>query len=533
MLDELVVVNLGILERARIEPGSGFTVVTGETGAGKTLLVGALRLLLGGLADSDLVGPFGDEAVVEGRFVKPTGEEIGASRRLSRVGRSRAYLNGSIASAAALEESTRGLVEIVAQHDHLALNRPSEIRRLVDRLLDADGRRASEAYVEAWERLSRLQADLERLGGDRRALERERDLAAYQAQEIAAAGFAEGEDTELEARLARLRNVEELRTLLGGAVAGVDTAREVLGGAVAGLRKAARLDSSLEELSVELGTVEDRIGDVALRLGSVLDGLDDDPLVLESAEERYRLLTDLRKKYGSTLSEVLAYGRQAAARAEEIGGLLERADRLDAEIAAATASLAKAAEHLRAARTRAGRRLAEGAEGHLRELGFASPVVEVTVEADDPGPHGADRVRMLFASDERLEPGEVSRVASGGELSRLVLATRLVAADDEAQAVLVFDEIDAGVGGATGLALGKKLAELARHRQVLCVSHLPQVAAFADTHYVVSRTGARAEVHRIEGAERVEELARMLAGLPDSPRGRRAAEELLAHAERR
>jgi DNA repair protein RecN (Recombination protein N) len=531
MLDELVVRNLGILAEARLEPGSGFTAITGETGTGKTLLLGALRLLLGGTARTDLVGPFAEDAAVEGRFLAPGGAEVAAGRRLSRAGRSRAYLDGSVASAAALDEATAGLVEIVGQHDQLALTRPAEVRAAVDRLLDERGRAALERYRAAWQRRRALADDQAAVGGDRRALERERDLAAYQAREIASAGIDPGEDRRLEARLSRLRHGADLRAHCGAAADGIDQARTGLGAAVAELRRAAALDPGMEPLAADLDALEEAVGEAARAVAAAADDLEVDPSELEAAETRMRVLVDLRRKYGRTLDEVAAYGTSAAERAEQIGGLLERADRLEADLAAADTDLVAAGAELAAARRAAAQRLAGGAVAHLVDLGFAEPLVEAEVASTDPGPWGADGTRLLFASDRRLAPGEIGRVASGGELSRLILALRLAGGAGEA-ATLVFDEIDSGVGGATALAVGRKLAALAADRQVLCVTHLPQVAAFADTHYVVRRVGNEAVVERVEGAERLEELSRMLAGLPDSERGRQAAEELVALARR-
>lgn len=529
MLDELIARNLGVLSEARIEPGAGFTVVTGETGAGKTLLLGALRLLLGQSARSDLVGPFGDEAVVEGRFLRTDGSEIAAARRLASGGRSRAYLDGSIASAGALDEATAGMVEIIAQHDQLGLTRTREVRLLVDGLLDESGRTAFEHYRRAFEGLQGLMADLERLGGDRPALERERDLLGHQAAEIAAAGFQPGDDEELAQRLGRLRHAEALRAYLVTAVGGLETARDGLGLAVGELRRASALDPSMNDNARRLEALESEAGDLARDLVRDHDDLDLDPSELELAEERMRTLADLRRRFGPALLDVLEFASSAASRAEALGTLLERADSLGEEVTRARMAVAAAGKALTACRRVAAEALTSAAVDHLHDLGFSDPTVIATVEASEAGPSGADTIGLWFASDSRLKVGEIGRVASGGELSRLVLALRLAGGAGEAD-TLVFDEIDAGVGGATALAVGRKLAALAETRQVLCVTHLPQVAAFADTHYVVTRDETSATVQRVDGEERIQELSRMLAGLPDSERGRQAADELLSLA---
>jgi DNA repair protein RecN (Recombination protein N) len=255
--------------------------------------------------------------------------------------------------------------------------------------------------------------------------------------------------------------------------------------------------------------------------------VEQDPAELESLNRRLADLADLRRKYGDTLDDVLTFGRQAASRAGEIGSLLQRAASLDDELAAAEEAVASVGERLGAARRSAAKLLAEGTAAHLRDLGFDDPVVAVDVQpADRAGPHGCDRVELRFASDASLPVGPVSRIASGGELSRLVLAIRLAGGIAEAP-VLAFDEVDAGVGGATALAMGEKLARLAEGRQILVVTHLPQVAAFADTHLVVDRADGTATVRRLSGGDRVAELSRMLGGLPESLRGREHAEELI------
>lgn len=528
MIDELVVRNLGVIREAHLEFGAGFTVVTGETGAGKTLLLGALRMLLGADARADLVGPFSDEAVVEGRFLR--GEtEVGAGRRLRKEGRSRAYLDGSIASAQALDTATDGMVEIISQHDQLTITRPAEIRRLIDRNLDDDGHAAAEAYRVAWTERARLLDDRETLGGDRPALERERMTANHDADTIRAAGLEQGEDEELNVRLARLRNAEQLRALAADAAAVLERTRDDVGSAVGLLRRLSALDPGSAELADGIGGVESQLDEIAAGVVRLVEDLDLDQSELEAAEERLATLAELMRRYGPSLEEVIHFGRTQADRANELSGLLDRADRIDQELADADRRLASAGTALRDGRRRAGAVVAQRALTHLRELGFSRPLLAIEVEDATPTAGGADTAAVVFASDDRLDPGPISRVASGGELSRLVLALRLAAGAGEAESV-IFDEIDAGVGGQTAIAVGAKLAALGSDRQVLCVTHLPQVAAHADAHWVVERDGEQATVRRVEGEQRVEELTRMLAGMPESESGREAAQELLVRA---
>lgn len=528
MLDELIAENLGIIEHVHLQPGSGLVAFTGETGAGKTMLMGAVRLLIGGVARQDAIGPFGDETRVEGRFVVPHAEEFVAARTVA-AGRSRAYLNGSLVTAATLSERADDLVEMVAQHEKHTLSRPGEVRALIDRVLSDSQQSMAGAYRVAWDKWSALRGELDRIGGDRRALERELDLVGYQADEISSAGFARGDDERLIVQAARWRHAEELVARLGEIRASVDQAIELIGDAGGALRKAAELDPSLQSHTNQSAEVQALLVELGRDVRAAHERVEADPRAAAETEERLARLGDLRRKYGETLDEVLDFGEGARRRQIELSGLLDGADRIEAELSAAEDDLLTTGEKLRRVRQEAADRLAEDAMRHLRELGMARPTVRLVVDRADPGPSGADIARIEFASDDRLEPGPVGRVASGGELSRLVLSLRL-AGGASSSPIVVFDEIDAGVGGTTALELGRKLAALAEDRQVLCVTHLPQVAAFADRHFVIKREGTTVTVGSVDADERLEELTRMLSGLPDSEQGRGHAEELIALA---
>jgi DNA repair protein RecN (Recombination protein N) len=533
MLDELAVENLGLIAHAHLCPGGGLVAVTGETGAGKTLLLGALRLLRGDPARRDRVGPGGEEARVEGRF-RWGQEEVVAARRLGPEG-SRAYLDGSMVPLRVLEERLAGVVEIVAQHEHVALGREAGVRALIDATLDEAGRRVRHEYAAAWERLRSVRADQAALGGDRRALERELDLALHQAREIAGARPGPGEDATLAAELQRLQHAADIAGALGEGHSALNDdggVGDALRRLAAGLQRVAAFDPSLGEPAGRAAGLAAEITDLADDLRHRREQVGQDPAATDAARQRLAVLSDLKRKYGDTLEEVIAFAQEAQARADRLAGLLARADSLSAEAATAEAALAAAGTTLAAARAAAGERLARRTRRHLRDLGFRSPVLRLPVAPAPPGPSGADRVELLFSSDSSLEPGAVARVASGGELSRLVLAVHLAAGAGEAP-VVAFDEVDAGIGGSTALAMGEKLAALAAGRQVLVVTHLPQVAAFADTHLVVEREGSRAVVRPVEGDARLQELTRMLAGLPTSERGRGHAAELLEAAAAR
>ena len=530
MLEELYVENLGIIAASRVEPGQGLVAVTGETGAGKTLLLGALRLLRGDTAGSDRIGPAGTEARVEGRFTIGD-EEVVVARRITE-GTSRAYVDGSMVPARTLSDRLEHLVEIVAQHEHLSLGRESALRRLVDGVLDDAGLAARDAYRVAWDRLRRLRADRDSLGGDARALARELEIASHEAREIEEANLTPGEDDELRSALSRVRHSAEITESLAEAFARVDDeggAADSLRSSLALVRDAATLDPALEPLSGRIEALVAELDDIGLELRGAAESVEHDPDALHRMEERVAVITGLKRKYGTTVEEVVAYGISARERADRLAALATRAETIDDEITGAEEAATKAGALLADGRRRAGVSLERRALELLGSLGFRSPVLEIEVTDADPAPSGADTISLSFASDAGLTPGPVSRVASGGELSRLVLSVRVAAGVADAD-VVAFDEIDSGVGGTTALAMGELLAGLAEGRQVLVVTHLPQIAAFADAHFVVDREGTSAVVRRVEGADRLAELARMLSGIEDSERGQDHAEELLALA---
>ena len=527
MLDELSVSNLGIIESARISFGPGMAVVTGETGAGKTLLLGALRLLTGAPARAGLIGPHGDDTVVEARFLLDEGEAV-VSRRVHPRG-SRSYIDGRMAPARALAALLEGYVEIVGQHDSLFLTRPGALRDLIDLRLRSPG--LLSGYREAWEMARALESSSV-AGGDLRSLERELDLLEYQTNEIDRAGFRVGEDGELERLAVRLGNAERIGALLAETRGSLAAARDRIGPAVGALRQVCDLDPSRRDLLDMMEGLDALAAEVSSATREAWEDTEADPEALTAVNERLSLLGDLRRKYGAGIKEILAFRDGALARRLEVAGMLERVATLEADRRVARRRLEEAGRALREARREAAVLIVEGAVAHLCELGFSDPVIDIEIGAAEPRPAGADIPELAFASDSRLEPGPVGKVASGGELSRLVLSLRLAAGAGAAR-VVAFDEIDAGVGGSTALAMGAKLARVSGRRQTLCVSHLPQVAAYADTHIVVERNGPVATVRTLDEGERLRELARMLSGLSDSERGHRHAGELRTVAQAR
>jgi DNA repair protein RecN (Recombination protein N) len=542
MLIELHVVELGIVADLDLVLGPGLTAITGETGAGKTLIVEAVELLVGGRADAALVRDGAAEARVEGRFVHPdTGAETVLTRVIPREGRSRAYVDGRLATAAELAELGAALVDLHGQHAHQSLLDPSVQRAALDRYAGAAALDPLAEYRVARAEVRAVDDELAALGGDARARAREIDLLRFQVGELAAAHLDNPfEDDELEAEELVLADAVGHRAALTGAYEALEgAALDAVGTAVAALDGRA----ALAEFATRVRGVQAEIADIEQDLRREVERVDDDPARVDEVRRRRQELHDLGRKYGSTLAEVIEYGRDAARRLGELEGYEERAAALEARRSRLSEAAAQAARTVSAARGEAAAPLARAIEEHLRVLAMPHAAVEVLVEPADATDDGADRVSFLLAPNPGETARPLARAASGGELSRAMLAARVVLT--EAPPTLVFDEIDAGIGGEAGVAVGRLLATLGAHHQVLCVTHLAQVAAFAGTQVLVekaveqameqeagaaARTVASATV--LDGDARVAELSRMLAGVGDSSHARRHAAELLATAGR-
>jgi DNA repair protein RecN (Recombination protein N) len=536
MLAELHVVDLGIVADLDLLLGPGLTAITGETGAGKTLIVEALELLVGGRADAALVRDGAAQARVEGRFVDPdTADETILARVIPRDGRSRAYVDGRLATASELAELGSRLVDLYGQHAHQSLLDAGVQRAALDQFAGPGATEALAAYRDARAAIRRVDAELAALGGDAHARAREIDLLRFQVAEIADAAIDDpGEDVMLEAEELLLADAFAHRASLGRAYAALEgPAIDALGVAVAELEGRA----PFAELRDRLRAAQAEVADVERELRLAAERLVDDPHRLDDVRRRRRLLRDLGRKYGDSLEEIVAYADDARARLEQLEGYEARATALEAERREREGAAATVAAALSGARREAASPLARAVEEHLHELAMPHAHVEVEVEPAEPTDDGADRVVFLLAPNpgESLKP--VARAASGGELSRAMLAARVVLTG--APPTLVFDEVDTGIGGEAGIAVGRLLATLGARHQVLCVTHLAQVAAFADTQVVVEKTvvGTAQESERtvasatiVVGDERVAELSRMLAGVGESSHARRHAAELLETA---
>jgi DNA repair protein RecN (Recombination protein N) len=547
MLSELHVSQLGVIEDVSITVGSGMTVLTGETGAGKTLIVDAIALLLGTRADPVIVRPGTAEAAVEGRFIESEGAiETILARVVPASGRARAYVNGRMASAQQLTDTGARLVDLHGQHAHQSLLQPAAQRAA----LDASGSVDTREVADARRRLREVTDALAGVGGDARARARELELLRYQLAELDGASLESAtEDDELRAEEELLSDATALRQAAGAAseaISGDDGLMDRLGLALAALAGRA----PLRDIHDRLLGVQAELADAAGEARGLAETIPDDPERLAEVGGRRQLLTELRRKYGDSLTDVIEFRETTRARVSELEDHDQRAAALDRERALAEAALTAAEERLRAARLAAAPGFALEVEAALRQLAMPRARFEVEI-----GPEAAgEQVTWMLSAN----PGEpclpLAKIASGGELARAMLAVRLVlgrrvvgagggggsdvadglpSVTDEDPPTLVFDEVDAGIGGEAAVAVGRALAALGRDHQVLVVTHLPQVAACADRHLVVEKdtTGERttASVRSVEGRERVVELSRMLSGRPDSATARRHAEELLAH----
>ncbi len=523
MLVELAVRNLGVIPEARIPVGSGLVALTGETGAGKTMVVEALHLLLGGRPDPARVRVGAEEAVVEGLFAVGDTEWV-LRRTVPANGRSRAHVNGELATAATLAEIGATLLELHGQHAQQALLAPRAQRGALDRFAGID----RGPLVAARRRVAACEAALDELGGDDRARARELDLCRFQLDEIDAVAPVAGEDGALAAE-------EDLLAAAVDHQRAARTAASMLGGDGAAGDLVARATAELGEAEV-FGAVRERLVDIAadladcaaeLRRAAELIEPDDERLA--AVRERRHALVQLRRKYGDTIEAVLAHRDDTARRAEELSSHDDvRAARLE-ELDRARAELAAVGSRIGRARRAAAPQLAAAVASHLGDLALPGSAMEVDVTDTAELPGAGELVEFRLSTNPGVAPGGLARVASGGELSRVMLALRLVLS--EGPPTMVFDEVDAGIGGEAAVAVGRALSELGEGRQVLVVTHLAQVAAFADQQVLVRKsagsTGAATTATVLDDEGRVVELSRMLSGTPDSDAARRHARELL------
>ncbi len=525
MLVDLRVRNLGVIADLELRLGPGMTAVSGETGAGKTLVVGAIDLLLGGRADASVVRTGAEEAVVEGRFVIGD-DELVLRRVVPSNGRSKATINGEMVTVAVLAERGGEVVDLHGQHAHRSLLTPAAQRAALDRFagIDRSEWRAAHAARVSAERA------LEALGGDERTRAREVDLLRFQVAEIAAAQLADPNEDEALAleqdALAEVTAHREAGQLAYAALVDDEGGLDALRAALAALQRRTPYAALAERLVNLLAEADD----LTSELRRAADEIAEDPERLEAVRARRQLLVELRRKYGADLAEIMAFRASAEERLAGLEGHDDAVRAAEHQLGAARAAELAAAEAVAAARMKAAPKVAGSVQSHLAALALADARIAVEVGGDPP----SDDVTFMLAANRGEQSLPLSKVASGGELARVMLALRLVLTDGPP--TMVFDEVDAGVGGEAAIAVGRSLAALGRDRQVLVVTHLPQVAAFADQHVLISKeaVGKRTEASAtaLDAGERVRELSRMLAGRQESSAAQRHAQELLAEAER-
>jgi DNA repair protein RecN (Recombination protein N) len=578
VLEEMRIQGLGVIEDATLELAPGLTVVTGETGAGKTMVVTGLHLLFGGRADGGRVRASAGRATVEGRVRVPAGPvldrlaDAGAepdedgmlivSRTVSAEGRSRAHVGGRSVPVGLLGELADGLVAVHGQSDQMRLLRPAEQRAALDRFAGEEVADLLERHRAGYERWRELAAELADRTARARDLAREADLLRHGIAEIAAVAPEPGEDERLAAEAERLAHADALRLAAKTAhdaltgdpddpTSEVDAAA-LLGTARRALAHESGRDAELAALERRVDEVAYLISDVAADLASYLERLDADPARLGEVEQRRAALRGLTRKYADTVDGVLQWARSAEERLAGLDTSEEALAALAAERDRVAADLAVVAGALSQARLKAAERFSEAVTAELAGLAMPQARVEAQVRQrpavdDQPwldvdgtrlavGPDGVDEVELLLRPHPDAPALPLQRGASGGELSRVMLAVEVVFAAADPVPTMVFDEVDAGVGGRAAVEVGRRLARLARDHQVIVVTHLPQVAAYADRHLVVDKAGeggvTRSDVRVLEGDGRVRELARMLAGADGSELGRAHAAELLAAAAR-
>jgi DNA repair protein RecN (Recombination protein N) len=551
VLLELRVENLLLIERAELRLAPGLNVLTGETGAGKTVLANALDLLLGGRARAGIVRPRAAEAYVEGVFELPSAlrselgerlpadaEEVVLARRVSAEGRTRAYLCGRSASVGDLRDVAVTLLSFYGQHEHRKLVLASSQLEILDGFCGGAQLDRRAAFAATHARVRELEAALTELRERAGARERELDLVAFELDEIEAADPSEAEEAELLAARERLRHLDALRaaSLRAAQAAAPDEGPGVnalLAAGGAGLDGIAGVDPDLDALAERWRSLAYEADDLAGELLRYAERLDGDPGALEATEERLAVLERLKRKHGGTIAEVLAHAERCRARRDELAGAEVALERGVAELEAARAEQATLAGELHETRARAAPRLADAVRARLGELAMEGASFDIDLQVREPGPSGADAVEFLIAPNPGVPAAALREIASGGELSRVMLALMGIASD-RSETTLVFDEVDAGIGGHTARAVGAQLRALAEGRQILCITHLPQIASLAARHFSIDKDTdaepACTTVRELGSGEVVGELVRMLGADADDVGARRHARELLKAA---
>lgn len=553
MLIELRIRDYAVIDDLSLRLEPGLNVLSGETGAGKSIIVGALSLLMGERASSLAVRRGAGRAVVEAVFdiervagLAERLEDLGFGteggllllrREVAAEGRNRSWVNGSPATASLVGELGGRLVDIHGQHEHQSLLRPREQRTILDLFCGAEGLAEETRALHA--ELSGKRVELQRKEERIRELEARADFLRYQRDEIDEGALQEGEEELLQEEARRLEHSEELslgaRNLHELIYAGDDSLSDRVSSLRDALSRLTRVDSTLEGSLHALEEAYHLLADVGQRLGSYASGLDHDPGRLEEVRRRQDLLFRLKRKYGPEIQDVLQAGSRVRAELSELEAASFDLKGLRAAVQRAEADFLSVVRTLTERRTDAAARLEAEVEGVLPELGLGRGVFRVALApVETPGPAGGEQVEFLASLNPGFEPAPLARIASGGELSRVMLALKAILARADRLPTLVFDEIDAGIGGEIAVQVAEKLRSVARHHQVFVITHLPQIASRAEHQLLVEKVEAgglpSTKVRELTGEDRVREVARMLGGDPESPTSRDHARELLGRS---
>jgi DNA repair protein RecN (Recombination protein N) len=539
LLTLLRIKNLALVEELEWQMGSGFVAVTGETGAGKSIVIGALQLLLGERADKSLIRTGADLCTVEAVFsgkdlqklnpqlieagIEPCENDLIIKRSFSVAGGTRQFINGSPTTLSVLKNLGDELVDLHGPHDHQSLLSPETQLSLLDSFARAEEQ--LEEYRTHYRQLQTLLTEYASLNTAETAREQELDLLRHQVGEIKSANLVAGEEEEIEKRYKLASNSKRLIELASTIANKLSEADDSVVSQLAEtqrlLRELEKIDSSIAQYSSAHAASVVELSEIARALSRYVEKLDLDPQQLAALEQRVSLFETLKRKYGSSIAEVIAFGERAAERMQKIEGRDAELERLAKEIENVRAHMNRAGEALRKLRTKTAPKLSENIRRNLRDLGFRQSEFEAKLtRLDEPRPSGFDSVELLFSPNpgEPLKP--LRTIASSGEISRLMLAIKSALAAHDAIPLLVFDEIDTNVGGEIAHAVGAKMQTLGHDHQVICITHLPQVAATASSHFVVTKDVSRgrtfSNLHEVTGKVRQEEIARMLGGKSES-----------------
>jgi len=551
MLTDISIKNLAIIDSLHVTFGAGLNILTGETGAGKSIIIDAVNLLLGARGGSDFIRAGAEEATVEALFdlaAQPalceflatkgvdTADELLVKRVISRSGKNRVFLNGGIATLALLAEISRQLVNIYGQHESQTLLRVENHLEMLDSCAALRELRAAFGVIyRSWRK---LEDELRLLDEGERDAARRIDILAYQVDEIARAGLSPDEEERLEQELNLLAHAEKLLARTEGAydiLYGGD--RPLLGSlrsVETAIQEAAGFDGSLQPLLESVSSAYLQLEDAALTLRDYSSRIELDPARLRSVEERLELIRRLKKKYGASVAEILACHRAMEEELQQLQGREQSRDLLETRRVELQGQLAEKGAELSGKRRAAAGRLQDALEKELHQLAMKHARFTLQIESlTEPREHGYERVEFLFSPNPGEPPKPLAKIASGGELSRIMLAMKQLHPESDVP-TLIFDEVDTGIGGATSALVGKKLKTVAVRQQVLCITHLPQVAAHADRHYKVEKLvdgeRTRTEVTGLDADGRVEEIARMLGALAITDKSRDHAREMIQHA---